>query len=62
MFKSMWQFIILAFFRRLANDGMEYCDVKVVLRGRKEKIHVFVTKNWKEGEEPEGMDTSRYLI
>ena len=62
MFENLWQFIILAFFRRLANDGMEYCDIKVIVRGKKDRIDIFVTKVWKEGEEPKGMDTSKYLV
>lgn len=61
MLKKMWQFIILRFFRRLVDDGLEYCDIKIVVRGRRDKINVFMTTLHKEGEETGPVDLAKYL-
>lgn len=66
MLKTTVHSVIFKLFKRLARDGLEYCDIKVTIRGRDEGLHVYVTKNWKEEEEPEELnrelDASKYLI
>lgn len=62
MFKNALHFIIMAFFRRIANNmNLEYYDFRVVVNGKKDKIHVTITKKYEEGDAERYMDLSEYL-
>ncbi len=62
MFKNALHSIILAFFRRMANKmNLEYYDFRISVNGKKEKIHVMITKKFVEGEPEQGVDLTEYL-
>ena len=62
MFKNALHFIILAFFRRISNRmNLEYYDFRISVNGKKEKIHVMITKKFVESEPEQGVDLTEYL-
>ena len=62
MFKNALHFIILAFFRRIVTRlGLEYYDFRISVNGKKDKIHVMITKKFVEGDSEQDMDITEYL-
>ena len=62
MLKNALHSIILAFFRTIVTRlGLEYYDFRISVNGKKDKIHVMITKKFVEGDSEQNMDITEYL-